>query len=160
MQGLNCTRKQVEISEILHKNNIDLLAVQESWEVTGMSKFLVPGYTWFGKPRSKESCKNLKRGDGGVGFLVREGLEEMIRIINDVEYDESIWLKLSRGGRNECCIYLPIQGTHVDRVQECYEKLSLDISRFRNKGRIILLGDFNARVGKGLDSDDIVGLYG
>ena len=60
VQGLNCTRKQVEIGEILHKNNIDLLAVQESWEVTGKPKFLVPGYTWFGKPRSKESCKNLK----------------------------------------------------------------------------------------------------
>ena len=38
MQGLSCTRKQVEISEILHKNNIDLLAIQESWEVTGKSK--------------------------------------------------------------------------------------------------------------------------
>ena len=25
VQGLNCTRKQVEIGEILHKNNIDLL---------------------------------------------------------------------------------------------------------------------------------------
>ena len=44
-------------------------------------------------------------------------------------------------------------------MQECYEKLSLDISRFQSKGRNILLGDFNARVGKGLDSDD-VGLYG
>ena len=55
-------------------------------------------------------------------------------------------------------IYL-IQGTHVDCVQECYENLSLD-SRFQSKGRIILLGDFNARVGKGLDSDDVVGLYG
>ena len=30
VQGLNCTRKQVEIGEILHKNSIDLLAVQES----------------------------------------------------------------------------------------------------------------------------------
>ena len=29
MEG-HCTHKQVEISEILHKNNIDLLAVQES----------------------------------------------------------------------------------------------------------------------------------
>ena len=48
VQGLNCIRKQVEI---LHKNNDDLLAVQESWEVAGKSKFLVP---WFGKPRSTE----------------------------------------------------------------------------------------------------------
>ena len=92
MHGLNCTCKQVEISEILHKNNIDLdlPAVQESWEVTGNSKFSVPGYTWFGKPRSKELCKNLKRGDGGVGFFVREGLKEIIIIINDIEYDESM----------------------------------------------------------------------
>ena len=106
----------------------------------------------------------MSRGDGGVGFLVREGLEEMISIINDVEYDESIWLKLSCGGRDKSmcvgCIYLPIQGTHVDRVHKCYEKLSLDISRFQSKSRIILLGDFNAHVGKGLDPDDVLGLYG
>ena len=55
--------------------------------------------------------------------------------------------------------YLPIQGAHVDCVQGCYEKLSLDISRFQSKGRIILLGDFNAHVGKGLDSEDIVVIY-
>ena len=58
------------------------------------------------------------------------------------------------------CIYLPTQGTHVDHVQECYEKLSLDISRFQSKGRIILLGDFNAHVGEGLDFNNIVGVYG
>ena len=54
----------------------------------------------------------------------------MISVINDVEYDESIWLKLSCGGRYKSMyvgyIYLPFQDTHVDRVQECYEKLSLD----------------------------------
>ena len=43
-------------------------------------------------------------------------------------------------------------------MQECYEKLSLDISRFQSKGKIIiiLLGDFNAHVGKGKDSENIV----
>ena len=70
----------------------------------------------------------------------------MISVINYVEYDESIWLKLSCGGRDKSmyagCIYLPIQDTHVDCVQECYEKLILDISRFQSQGRIILLGDF------------------
>ena len=51
---------------------------------------------------------------------------------------------------------------YTDCVQEYYEKLSLDIyffSRFKSKGRIILLGDFNAHVGKGLRSDKIAGLY-
>ena len=57
------------------------------------------------------------------------------------------------------CIYLPIQGTYVNHVEECYEKLSVDISRFKSKGRVVPLGDFNACVGKGLDSDDVVGSF-
>ena len=44
MHGLNYTCKQVEISGILDKNNYsDPLAVQESWEVAGKSKFSIPG---------------------------------------------------------------------------------------------------------------------
>ena len=58
------------------------------------------------------------------------------------------------------CIYLPIQGTCVNHAEEYYEKLSVDISRFKIKGRVVLLGDFNACVGKGLDSDDVVGSFG
>ena len=48
----------------------------------------------------------------------------------------------------------------VNHVEECYEELSVDISRFKSKGRVLLLCDFNARVGKGLDSDDVVGSFG
>ena len=79
---------------------------------------------------------------------------------------ESIWLKLKLGGRDGSmyigctCIYLPIQGTYINHVEECYENLSVDISRFKSKGRVVLLGDFNARVGKGLYSDDVVGPFG
>ena len=165
VQGLNSTRKQLELSEILVKNSIDILAIQESWEFLNKSCFKVPGYLWFGKPRCKEpEISNLKRGESGVGFLIREGLQEVIKVIHDAEYKESIWLKLSLGGRDGSmyigCIYLPIQGTCVNHVEECYEKLSVDISRFKSKGRVVLLGDFNARVGKGLDSDDVVGPFG
>ena len=31
------------------------------------------------------------------------------------------------------CIYLPIQGTCVNHVEECYEKLSVDIRDLRVK---------------------------
>ena len=41
VQGLNCTCKQVENSQILYKNHIDILAVQERWEVTGKTTFSV-----------------------------------------------------------------------------------------------------------------------
>ena len=73
IQSLNSTRKQLELSEILEKNSIDILAIQESWEIVSKSSFRVPGYLWFGKPRCKDpENSNLKRGEGGVGFLIRE----------------------------------------------------------------------------------------
>ena len=105
-------------------------------EIVGKLCFRVPGYLWFGKPRCKEpENSKLKRGEGGEVFLIRKGLQEVINIIHDAEYKECIWLKLSLGGRDGSmfigCIYLPIQGTYVNYVQECYEKLSVDISRFK-----------------------------
>ena len=40
----------------------------------------------FGKPRCKESeNRNLKRGEGGVGFLIRKGLQKVINVIHDAE---------------------------------------------------------------------------
>ena len=75
------------------------------WTIVDKPSFRVPGYLWFGKPRSKEpENSNLKRGEGGVGFLIREGLQEEINVIHDAEYKESIWLKLSLGGRDGRCI--------------------------------------------------------
>ena len=32
--------------------------------------------------------------------------------------------------------------------------------RFKQKGRVVLLGDFNARVGKSVDVDDVIGMFG
>ena len=44
IQGLNSTRKQLELSEILEKNSIDILTIQESWEFLNKSCFRVPVY--------------------------------------------------------------------------------------------------------------------
>ena len=38
--------------------------------------------------------------------------------------------------------------------------MSVDISRFKSKVRVVHLGDFNACVGIGLDSIDVVGPFG
>ena len=62
VQGLNSTCKQLELSEILVKNSVDILAIQEFWEIVSKPCFRVPGYLWFGKPRCKETeNSNLKR---------------------------------------------------------------------------------------------------
>ena len=70
VSGLCSERKQKEIADLLACNSIDIVAVQESWEKAD-SKIDIDGYKWFGKPRTSQRSQ---RGEGGVGFLVRECL--------------------------------------------------------------------------------------
>ena len=35
-----------------------------------------------------------------------------------------------------------------------------DVLSFKQKGRVVLLGDFNARVGRSVDVDDVIGMFG
>ena len=35
-----------------------------------------------------------------------------------------------------------------------------DVLEYQQKGRVVLLGDFNARVGKSIDVDDVIGIFG
>ena len=41
------------------------------------------------------------------------------------------------------------------KVLACYERLKENVLSFREKGKVVLLGDFNARVGKAPDVDDV-----
>ena len=75
--GLGSERKQTEIGELLTKNSIDVVAGQESWERED-TRIEVEGYKWFGKPCSNQ---NSRRGEGGVGFLVRECLVSEVEFI-------------------------------------------------------------------------------
>ena len=45
-------------------------------------------------------------------------------------------------------------------LDTCYERLKEDVLSFREKGKVVLLGDFNARVGKAADEDDVIGKFG
>ena len=84
ISGLGSERKQKEIGEVLDKDGIDVVAGQESWE----KEYTVEGYKWFRKPCGNQ---NSQRGEGGVGFLVRECLVDEVE--SGVHYEESVWMK-------------------------------------------------------------------
>ena len=85
--GVCCQRKQKEVSDVLNKLSMDIVAGQESWE-KDETAVVVSGYR---KPRK---VKKNSRGDGGVGFLVRECLVEEVEVISKVCYEESLWMKV------------------------------------------------------------------
>ena len=136
------------------------IAGQESWERED-TRIEVEGYKWFGTPRNNQTSQ---RGEGGVGFLVRECLvSEVEFIITSVRYEESVWMKV-RGERLRSalyigCVYMSTDITSVAVVESCYGRLKEDVS-FREKGQVVLLGDFNARVGRSVEVDDMIGMFG
>ena len=78
-----------------------------------------------------------------------------MEFIRDVRYEESVWMKV-RGGRGKealylCCVYMPTEGSAAAVIEDGYERLKEDVLEYQQKGRVVLLGDFNARVGKSTD---------
>ena len=82
-------------------NNIDVVAGQESWERED-TRIEVEGYRWFGKPCNNETSQ---RGEGGVGFSVRECLVSEVEFITSVMYEESVWMKV-RGEKGRSALYV------------------------------------------------------
>ena len=58
------------------------------------------------------------------------------------------------------CVYLPTQGNVKHICTDRFNLLEEDICMFQSKGRVLLLGDFNARVGKSNDLDYVIGMFG
>ena len=58
------------------------------------------------------------------------------------------------------CIYMPTESNSVNVLDSSYDLLKEDVLKFREKGRVVLLGDFNARVGKAVEIDDVIGMFG
>ena len=56
------------------------------------------------------------------------------------------------------CVYMPTDSTSVV-MENCYEMLKEDVLRFREKGKVVLLGDLNARVGRSAQIDDVIGMF-
>ena len=75
-------RKRLEIAEQVSKRDLDIVGIQESWEKEGGEIGCKIGeYAWIGKQRKGQDSK--KRGAGGVGFLVKEHLCDIIKVFKN-----------------------------------------------------------------------------
>ena len=107
----------------------------------------VEGYEWFGKPHINQ---NNMTG------------EEVF--FNTVKYEESLWIKLRRKRGIKAlyrgCVYVPTDSTSIFIMDSFYKRLKEDVLSFREKGNVVLLGDFNTRVGRSAQINDVIGMIG
>ena len=58
------------------------------------------------------------------------------------------------------CVYLSTNSTSVAVVESCYGSLKEITFSFREDGQVVLLGDFNACVGRSIEVDDVIEMLG
>ena len=87
-----------------------------------------------------------------------------VEFITNINLEESAWIKV-RGSRGKeslyiGCFYMPTTTAGLSTLDGCYENVKEDVLIFKEKGRVMLLGDFNARVGTASEIDGIIGMFG
>ncbi|KAG6932534.1 craniofacial development protein 2, partial [Chelydra serpentina] len=100
-------------------------------------------YTFFWQGKSAEEIREC-----GVGYAVRNSLLGMVEPGQQgTERPLSLRLHTSTGPVNLISVYAPTLGATRDTKDELYDQLDMIIRSIPKEEHLILLGDFNARVG-------------
>ena len=145
--------KEVEVCQLLKEHDFDVFRVAETflrndWEVQN------EGYKWFGVGRTGGG-----KASGGVGMLVRESLRPQMRGGRD---GTVLWVECN-GGRRKVMIgvvYINPEGVRVAETKRIYEKLEQEVKEMREQGKILIMGDFNRRIGAGRGGDKVINANG
>ena len=145
-------KREELINFISSRADVDILGICETWFKPGLGKEVMTEclenseYEWYGLDRKKQTTK---QGDGGVGFLIRKRVGK-IEIAKSHLENDILWIKLDFGRSCLflCIVYISPYGTtrDVDTTQQLME-LEKDILMFQKKGKVMVMGDFNHRIG-------------
>ena len=140
-------------SEAIKYANLDLIGVAET--NLGKSEFIsLENYEWFGHIRSN-LYRNVWKGSGGVGFLVKKDLLSYFKIeILDSSTEGILWINLKDSidtsgdpySFSACVCYLPPQGSsrNID-PHNFFDSLLFQIHVYGKDSNFFLCGDYNAR---------------
>ena len=140
-------RRTAIIARVLKQQDIDFAALSET-RLSDESQLTKDGaghtFYWIGKPEGQPRL-------AGVGFAVRTSLPDHLASlpigINEQLMTMRIHLANSRH-MTVMSVYAPAVTHSDDAKEEFYEILSRTVSSIPPGDKIMILGDFNARVGQ------------
>ncbi len=105
-------------------------------------------FVWYSRERKEQKRRN---GEGGVGILIKKNVGRT-QIIKSSKKFDTMWIKLEREDSKLtffiAAVYISPEG--LPRGKEGAEQLAeleVDVMEFRKQGYVIVMGDFNARIG-------------
>jgi len=178
-----CKSKLYEIKKLCYENNFNVFGMAETFH-TKNDNLLVNGYSFVGKDRESQTKdrvkkhdgqtiknsknRNLKKGGGGVGFLIKND----VTIINDnvcnsKEDDyERLWVKIRYNNVAFYCAvaYFPVEGANPNLTNELHNQILsevLQINDSDDNAHFVIMGDFNGKIGSYIpDGDPVINYNG
>ena len=140
-------RRIALVARELARYRVDIAALSETcFPDKGQLTEIGGGYTFFWSGRS-----SVERREAGVGFAIKDHLVKKLDSIPEGLNDRLMKLKFPLGRKRSATLinaYAPTF-TDPDEVKEkFYEELEALISAVPQSDKLILLGNFNARVGQ------------
>ena len=136
-------------------NKFDLIGLMETHAGTE-TDISLQGYYVFRKDRPKH--KKAWKSSGGIAVLVKESLRNACKF-DPLSDSDVIWVRVQKqitklsSDLFIAFVYLPPSNSSYGKVHgnEIMQKLEKHIEYFSCKGKIVICGDFNARVGTSSD---------
>ena len=141
--------KNESIKQLIQENGIDILVLTET-KVYNKSTTRLDGFQMFPVVRKRS-------GGGGLLIAMRHGISSSI-MVDEVEDAEFATVKMKFGNMyfRLLVVYGPQESDHIDKINQFYENLSLQIERASLTGDpILMVGDFSAKLGKTIIKGDI-----
>ena len=139
-------RRIALIARVLKEKSISIAALSETrFADTGQLEEIVGGYTfyWIGKPADEHR-------QSGVGFAICNDLARSLKSLPVGINDRLMTLRLAIGRNRYATLvssYAPTMTNPDDAKDKFYSELRSLLSKIPRHDKIILMGDFNARVG-------------
>ena len=131
----------------LARYNIDVAALSETrLAETGDLTEVGAGYTFFWSGKAKEEPR-----EAGVGFAVRSTLVPQLETLPKGISDRLMTMRIPLAGKTHLTLiscYAPTMAYSDERKEQFYQSLSSLIHSVPKHDKLLVLGDFNARVGR------------
>ena len=146
--------KLSHIDLVLEIQKYDVYCIQECWLSNDIdtSNISIPGYKFYRSLRPKGKRKRIY---GGCLVFYREEYENRYITKHESRYEDFLWVSFNNkyfdipDNLYMCCVYIPHEHSvfHEERGTDPYKILAEETANYQSKGSILLMGDFNSRVG-------------
>jgi exonuclease III len=153
-------RRTALVSRELARYGVEIAALSETrFADKGQLTEIGGGYTFFWSGRSSE-----ERREAGVGFAIKDHIMKKLDSIPEGLSDRLMKLRLPLGKKKFATLisaYAPTMTNPDETKDKFYEELEALISTVPQSDKLILLGDFNARVGRDYHAwEGVIGHHG